>query len=434
LKHFPGAGANENGMDSHSFLGRYNVYPGGAFDTHLQVMRDAIDGSNPFAIMPMYSIIEDVTFKGTLLEPVGASFVQDVMVDYLRGDLGWDGMVTSDWGAIGSCQAIGTCSSGSAWGTEKWTNGERIKAYLDAGGHQIGNGRNVMWEDALKSGDVTEAEIADTAAKVLELTFTVGAFENPYVDAAAAPGIISQYEDEAHEAMMRAFTLLKNTDDILPLDASSVDQNGTKNIQVYYDGHDDKAVQSYVDSVAGFERVTDLASADYAVVRFSARYGIYPGLDGGVPLSFRDPILTYDQGTDAPSSKVSTFGSWGGTAEGNNVAASQIADTLDAAVAAKATNPDLKIIVVGSMYRPFIVEPWLADIDVFAAEFGMTDAALLDMVFQMRNGKPDATVQPTGTLPMEIPSSQDEVYASDEDVPHDTANPSFEIGAGILSY
>jgi hypothetical protein len=38
------------------------------------------------------------------------------------------------------------------------------------------------------------------------------------------------------------------------------------------------------------------------------------------------------------------------------------------------------------------------------------------------------------TLPMEIPPSQAEVYAQDEDVPHDTATPLFEVGAGILSY
>lgn len=76
----------------------------------------------------------------------------------------------------------------------------------------------------------------------------------------------------------------------------------------------------------------------------------------------------------------------------------------------------------------------MADTSVLAAEFGMTDEALLDMVFQMSDGTQDTSIQPSATLPMEIPSSQAEVYAAFEDVPHDSANPSFAVGAGITSY
>ena len=76
----------------------------------------------------------------------------------------------------------------------------------------------------------------------------------------------------------------------------------------------------------------------------------------------------------------------------------------------------------------------MADTSVLAADFGMTDEALLDMVFQMRDGAQDTSIQPSGTLPMELPSSQAAVYAADEDVPHDTANPLFTIGSGITSY
>ena len=35
---------------------------------------------------------------------------------------------------------------------------------------------------------------------------------------------------------------------------------------------------------------------------------------------------------------------------------------------------------------------------------------------------------------MQIPSSQDAVYNAMEDVPHDSANPSFDVGDGITSY
>lgn len=436
LKHFPGGGPNEGGMDSHTEAGRFNVFPGGAFDTHLDVMRDVIDGSNPFAIMPNYSVFENLVYEGKSVEQLGASFSEVLMVDILRDDIGWDGFVTSDWGAVGYCFGPGNCASGSAWGTETWTNGERVAAYVSVGGHQIGNffDARVQWEDALKSGDISEADVAFSAGRALELAFAVGAFENPYVDASAAQSTIEQYEDEAHDAMMRAFTLLQNDDAILPLDSNTVDQNGTAGIQVYFDGHDDAAIAAYAAAVNDFDVVSDPADADYAIVRISARHGNYFGLDGGVPLSFRDPVMVYDQTTNAPSSVLSKASSRSGDAAGNNAAAAAIADTLDAIVAAKEANPSLKIIIPVSMYRPFVIEPWLADIDVLAAEFGMSDAALLDMLFQMRDGVQDATLQPTGTLPMEIPSSQAAVYDALEDVPHDSANPSFEIGAGITTY
>jgi hypothetical protein len=127
-------------------------------------------------------------------------------------------------------------------------------------------------------------------------------------------------------------------------------------------------------------------------------------------------------------------GGWGGSTVDNNAAALRSAQKLHDLIAVRDTNADLKIIVVVSMYRPFIIEPWLDDIDVFAAEFGMTDAALLDMVFQMTDGAADSSLQPTGTLPMELPSSQWAVYDALEDLPHDSLNPSFNIRAGSTAY
>jgi len=51
-----------------------------------------------------------------------------------------------------------------------------------------------------------------------------------------------------------------------------------------------------------------------------------------------------------------------------------------------------------------------------------------------RDGTQYTSIQPSGMLPMEIPSSQAEVYAAFEDLPHDTANPTFAVGARITSY
>jgi beta-glucosidase len=434
VKHFPGSGPNENGMDSHTDWGQFAVFPGDNLAAHIDAMRTAIEGANPAALMPCYSIYEDQVWNGAPVEQLGASFSQVLMIDLLRNDIGWDGLVTSDWGAVGTCSESGDCIQASAWGTDTWTNAERVAGYVEAGGHQIGNflPSTIMWEDALAAGAITEAQIAAAAQKALEVAFQVGAFEDPYVDEDQAVTVIESFEDEAHEAMMKAFTLLKNDDAILPLDASSADQNGTAGIQVFFDGHDDSKILSYTSKVAGFEVVEDIADADYAIIRVSARHGVYTGLDGGVPLTYRDTIKVYDQDTDMPSNVDSTARSILGSAEMNNAAGNMIADTIDAHIAAKGT--DTKLIFAVSTYRTWIWSDYMADTSVLAAEFGMTDEALLEMVFQMRDGTQDTSIQPSGTLPMEIPSSQAEVYAADEDVPHDTANPFFTVGAGITSY
>ena len=59
------------------------------------------------------------------------------------------------------------------------------------------------------------------------------------------------------------------------------------------------------------------------------------------------------------------------------------------------------------------------------ANFGSSDAALLDVVF----GK----YKPGGHLPIELPSSMDAVRNQKEDVPYDSKDPLYKFGFG-LSY
>lgn len=434
VKHFPGGGANENGMDSHTRFGQANIFPGNNLEEHVNIFKDVLAATNPLSIMPNYSLFEGVSWNGTPIEEVNSHYSTTFMQDILRKEIGWDGMVTSDWSAVKLNTDATT--AGQAWGTESWSNGDRIARYVQNGGHQIGQGSSAtsIWENALLAGSISDAEIAHNAYKTLEMLFATGSFENPYVDAEKATEIVTSFTEDARNAMMRAFTLLKNDQSVLPLNTTSVDQDGDGQIEVYWDGLDDNALSSYVTRVKGIVPVADIKSADYAIIRVAARHGIYNGLDGGVPLSWADPVLVYDQTTDYPSSTVSTSSSRGGTAADNNKAALSVAEYLNKVSAAKKANPKLKIILVVSMIRPFIISDYLADIDVLAADFGITDDALLDMLFQRRHGYRDYSLQPTGTLPMEIPSSQKAVYDSMEDVPDDSENPTFKVGFGITKY
>ena len=55
VKHFPGGGPQENGLDPHLFSGRNQIYPGNMFDYHVKPFIDAIN-NNLAVIMPYYRI------------------------------------------------------------------------------------------------------------------------------------------------------------------------------------------------------------------------------------------------------------------------------------------------------------------------------------------------------------------------------------------
>jgi beta-glucosidase len=75
--------------------------------------------------------------------------------------------------------------------------------------------------------------------------------------------------------------------------------------------------------------------------------------------------------------------------------------------------------------RPAVIPEISAAAKGLLADFGASDAAVLDVIF----GKD----KPGGHLPIELPSSMDAVRAQKEDVPYDSKNPLYKFGFG-LSY
>ena len=207
--------------------------------------------------------------------------------------------------------------------------------------------------------------------------------------------------------------------------------------------------------------VPDLADADIAVLRITARKGNYFGLDAGVPLSFDAPF----PGTQNDTNLAAAI------RDRNRVIdAFRVRDgyTNAAGEVVPATNPNLKIVLVMNMDRPGIVKPFInglrtldetpgqpgsypvvsdeanvnqsvvttstaeakAGVDAFLVDFGAYDRALLDFLFN-RDVPPGVAGHGRARLPMEIPSTDAEVEAQFEDVPADTRNPTFRLGAGM---
>ena len=490
MKHFPGAGANEDGKDSHSRPGKYNVYPGDAFTYHQLAFQAAID-VGVAAVMPCYSI-----FKGQYEydpEQTGAAFSHTLITDYLKTRMGFTGMVTSDWGTMSS----------TPWGVEMLSQPARAATFVKAGSNQLGMDSPSLVQAAYDQGLLTEADINGAAEKILEMSFKLGLFENPYVDAAAAATIVKSPENRTNGfvAMKKAIVLLKNrahevpaaggygpdpAPRFLPIDGVRYtdknsngvpdpgeyidDANGNNTVEVYYDGVTDglegtdaleDVLGPYNYAAAGngthiaVVRANTPATADLAVIRVSARKGTYFGLDNGVPLSFDAPFpgLNIDSGLTAAVKDRNKIIDLLRVRDGYKNAAG---DTV------APTNDKLRIVLVMHFDRPGIVAPFLSGlvsldevagepgtyplvsnplnlrtdglggVDALLVEFGAYDRAVLDFLFNKNVPTTPANYRyGLARLPMEIPSSDAEVNLQYEDLPADSLNPSFALGAGM---
>ncbi|MDR2988473.1 MAG: hypothetical protein LBV34_26925, partial [Nocardiopsaceae bacterium] len=136
-KHFPGGGPQRDGEDPHFPYGKEQVYPGEMFEYHLRPFFDAIDAGTS-AIMPYYGVPVGAVYKGREIEEVGFGFNRDVITGILREDLGYDGVVCTDWQIVED-SGLG---SARAWGVEHLDARGRVAMILRAGCDQLGGERN----------------------------------------------------------------------------------------------------------------------------------------------------------------------------------------------------------------------------------------------------------------------------------------------------
>lgn len=78
--------------------------------------------------------------------------------------------------------------------------------------------------ELVRQGRVSQAQIDEAVRRILRMKFEAGLFENPYVDAAAADRLTATPDAVAlaREAAARSIVLLRNENNLLPLDASRI--------------------------------------------------------------------------------------------------------------------------------------------------------------------------------------------------------------------
>lgn len=133
--------------------------------------------------------------------------------DYLRGTLGFDGVIVSDYNAIGELIKHGVAEDLPAAAALALNAGVDIDMMAD--GYRKG------LPIALERGLVTMAQIDTAVRRVLRLKEQLGLFDDPYRRGAQqeTAEAIARRRALAREVGARAITMLKNDGEVLPLTA-----------------------------------------------------------------------------------------------------------------------------------------------------------------------------------------------------------------------
>lgn len=133
--------------------------------------------------------------------------------DILKTEWAFKGLVVSDWGSISEMIPHGIVA-------DKYEAGDLA---FNAGVDMDMEGSVYLTEmkNLLKDGKITEAQIDESVRRVLRLKFLLGLFDDPYrycnTEREAKTLLKPEFLEEARDAARKSFVLLKNENQVLPL-------------------------------------------------------------------------------------------------------------------------------------------------------------------------------------------------------------------------
>lgn len=198
IKHFAGYGGAVAGRDYNTVELCEHTFR----DFYLKAYKSGIDAGAGM-VMTSFNTINGIP----------ASVNKWLMRDVLREELGFDGVLISDYAAIAETIAHG-CSADSKDAAKKG-----IQTGVDIDMMTTVYAANLA--ELVREGSISEALIDECAWRVLELKNRLGLFENPYKDADEKLQnqlfLCKEHRDLARETAQKSFVLLKN-DGVLPVD------------------------------------------------------------------------------------------------------------------------------------------------------------------------------------------------------------------------
>ncbi|MCO6477190.1 MAG: glycoside hydrolase family 3 C-terminal domain-containing protein [Phaeodactylibacter sp.] len=374
-KHFPGGGPQKEGLDPHFAFHKGQVYPGGNFGYHLIPFEAAFEAGTA-AIMPYYGVPTGLEY-----EEVGFAYNKAIITGLLREKYGYDGVVCTDWGLVtDEPMGQGVVWNARAWGVEELSTADRVLRIIEAGADQFG-GEAIpeVVVQLVNGGRLSEERLNESVRRLLRVKFRLGLFDNPYINLDAMKRVVGKPEfvEAGNAAQRRAMTLLKNEDNLLPLQAGT--------LRLYVENLDSTAASQYGTVV------TTPEEADLAIIRLNTPW--YPV----------ETNIEFARGFHH------------GDLDFKGAEKEKILNLLN-------TVPTIVDIYLD---RPAVIPEINARAKAVLANYGASDAAVLDVIFGI--------ARPKGKLPFELPSSMEAVRNQKPDVPHDSEAPLYEFGHG-LSY
>ncbi len=438
IKHWPSGGPEEGGRDGHFAYGKFAVYPGNNFETHLKTFLDGafkLKGGTKkaSAVMPYYTISFNQDKKYG--ENVGNGFSKFIVTDLLRDKYGYDGVVCTDWLITGDEGKTPDVFAGKSWGTEKMTIAERHYKAMMAGVDQFGGNNDIKPVLAAYQMGVKEHGEAfmrnrfeKSAVRLLLNIFRVGLFENAYLDPEETKAIVGkpEYMKAGYDAQLKSIVLIKNQNKTLPIAQGKTVYvpKRTTPPGVNFFGMPTPEKTEYpvnLDLIKKYYTVTDdPAKADFAMVFIKSpvsngysRADREAGGNGYVPISLQLKDYT---ATDARAQSM---------AAGDPVIDPTITNRSYLNKTSKSNSyPDLNtildtkkamngkpVLVAITVSNPMVFGEFEKEVDAIVGEFGVQMEALLDIV----SGK----TEPSGLLPLQMPIDMKTVEKQFEDVPHD---------------
>lgn len=442
VKHWPGGGSGEGGRDAHFGFGKYAVYPGGNFDTHLLPFTEGafnLEGETGVAaaVMPYYTISfnQDTAYG----ESVGNSYSRFLITDLLRGTYGFDGVVCTDWGVTRDHEAMDQFGA-TPWGVEGLSEAERHYKALMAGVDQFGGNNDAgpvieAYEMGVQEhGEAfMRARFETSAVRLLRNMFHTGLFENPYLDVEQTAATVGQPEfmTAGYEAQLKSLVLLKNRDRVLPLEQGATVYIPQRHVPGSRDFFGNMTPARDVDplepEITGtyFTVTDDPDMADAAVVVINepggtGLFGMATGYDradvaaggnGYVPISLQYGPYTATHARTTSIAGGDPLESFTNRSYRGKTVTTANATDLQLVLDTREAMSGRPVIVVLNMSKPTVVSEFEPSADAILVSFGVQDQAILDLL--------TGAAEPSGLLPFRMPANMRTVEEQSEDTAHD---------------
>lgn len=441
VKHWPGGGTVESGRDAHWAFGKYAIYPGKNFETHLKPFTEGafkLDGKTgtASALMPYYTISYNQANDGT---NYANGFSKYIITDLLREKYEFDGVVCTDWRITADEGERPDVFMGKPWGVEAKTVAERHYIAIMAGVDQFGgNSEMAPLLEAYQMGvrqhgeEFMKEKFRKSAVRLLKNIFRIGMFENPYLNPEQSAKTVGnpEFMKTGYEAQLKSIVMLKNKGNVLPMDNKKtvyIPKIYKPSIKDWY-GHWTQASYDYpvdMEKIKKYYRVTENPTeADFAIVFVSSPYrnidgGGYDsddrqeGNNGYLPISLQYGTYTATEAREHsiaagdpvidPEIKDRTY-------KNKRVTVSNTTD-LNTILVTKKQMGDKPVIVAVNINRPMVFHEFEKYVDGIILSFNIGEQAVMDVI----SGK----YEPSGLLPLQMPANMMTVEKQFEDVPFD---------------